>query len=360
MGEPVPTAPPRGMVWIGPGPLVVGTPPNIYPRRPDQELAGEQFVLHGFYIDVFPYPNEDGAIPMTNATQNDARILCTKLGKRLCTELEWERSCKGPAQHTYEYGDRYREETCGTGTSVVPRPSGIRVGCQSDFGVHDLHGGVFEWTDSRWARGITNNDKVAIRGGNDGAGEVVARCANAEAIAPDIKSPRLGFRCCSGPVNDVEVIMRVERGEAVTSSTSVDPALLHRMLDHLPAEALAELNDIRWDAFFGFVWRPIGNERLVALSICARHQMPQRCAVLVGRDTPGLPTVLGAASTGFYPSKLYVDESPRDVWLLGTDSGGPFRRLLRYNWGRVDVGPRERQLAHSELDKSSKKHRRQR
>lgn len=343
------------MVWIEPGPLVVGTPPNAYPRRPDRELAGEQFVLHGFFIDAFPYPNEEGAIPITNVSQSDAQAMCAKLDKRLCSELEWERACKGPLQHTYAYGDHYREETCGTGTAVVARPSGIRVGCQSDFGVHDLHGGVFEWTDSVWTRGSGNRSKVAVRGGNDAAGEVVSRCANAEPRSPDARSQDVGFRCCSGPANDVQIQMRVEHGPPVTAATTADAGLLGRMLDHLPNETGAELRDFTWNAVLGYVWRPIGNERLVAISMCARRRGLQHCAVLVGRDTPGMPTVLAFADTGFFPSKLYPDESPRDVWALGTDARGAFRHLLRYNWGHVDVGPRESQSAYSEDKKRRKR-----
>ncbi len=351
------SVPPRGMVWIEPGPVVVGTPPNVYPRRPDRELVGEQFVMHGFYIDVFPYPNEEGAIPTTNVGQNDARAMCAKLGKRLCSELEWERACKGPVQHTYEYGDRYNEDACGTGAAVVPRPSGIRVGCQSDFGVHDLHGGVFEWTDSAWSRGGGNTGKAVVRGGNDTAGDVVGRCANAEPRSPDMRSSSVGLRCCAGPVNEVQIQMRVEHGAVVTALISPDTGLLHRMLYHLPSDANEELGDLSYNAVWEFYWRPIGNERLVAIAMCARSRGPQHCAVIVGRDTPGLPTVLAAAGTGFFPSKLYPDESPQYVWLLGTDANGPFRRLLHYNWGHVDVGPRERQSALPEAERSPKRSR---
>jgi formylglycine-generating enzyme required for sulfatase activity len=164
------------MVWVAAGPLVVGTAPNTYPRRPDRELQGEQVVLHGFYIDKLPYPDEEGAIPTTNVSQIEARELCEKQQKRLCTELEWEHACKGPAQHTFEYGDVYREDICGTGTPVVPRPSGINIGCQSDFGVHDMHGGVFEWTDSVWNRGDTNPNRFAVRGGNRRRGGTLRQC----------------------------------------------------------------------------------------------------------------------------------------------------------------------------------------
>ncbi len=335
-------APPRGMVWVTPGPLVVGTAPNTYPRRPDRELAGEQVVLHGFYIDKLPFPNEQGAIPTTNISHAEARALCEKQNKRLCTELEWERACKGPSQHTFEYGDVYREDLCGTGTPVVPRPSGINVGCQSDFGVEDMHGGVFEWTDSHWNRGDSNANRISTRGGNDITAEVVARCANAEPRLEDAKSSSVGLRCCAGPVNEAEVQMRVERGPSV-AAMNTDPALLKRMLEHLSPETAKELRELTYAPIWAFVWRPIGNERLVAIAMCSRSRPVQRCAMLIGRDTPGLPAVLGVASTGFFPSKLYVEEGPRDAWVLGTDSIGPFRRLLRYNWGRLEVGPRELQ-----------------
>ena len=51
-------APRQGMVWIPPGALVAGTPPDGYPRLADEEIPGEQLILSGFYIDVYPYPNE--------------------------------------------------------------------------------------------------------------------------------------------------------------------------------------------------------------------------------------------------------------------------------------------------------------
>src|SRR5262245_41437490 len=44
-------APRPGMVWIPPGPLVAGTPPDRLPRIADEEMAGEQVILKGYYID---------------------------------------------------------------------------------------------------------------------------------------------------------------------------------------------------------------------------------------------------------------------------------------------------------------------
>src|SRR5262245_42921851 len=89
-----------GMIWIPPGVLIAGTPLDALPRVADEEMAGEQVVMHGFYIDVFPYPDEAGAIPTTSISQADASHLCAAQNKRLCTELELERACKGPSNTT--------------------------------------------------------------------------------------------------------------------------------------------------------------------------------------------------------------------------------------------------------------------
>src|SRR5262247_3411935 len=75
-----------GMVWIPQGVLIAGTPPDRLPRIADEEMPGEQVVLHGFYIDEYPHPNEIGAIPTTNVTQAEARALCEQQSKRLCSE----------------------------------------------------------------------------------------------------------------------------------------------------------------------------------------------------------------------------------------------------------------------------------
>ena len=185
------------MAFIPPGALVAGTPPDSLPRIADEEMPGEQVILKGFYIDVFPHPNEEGAIPLTNVTQTEANGLCMEQGKRLCTELEWERACKGPDNTGYEYGERYRPEACGTGSTPALRPSGLRVGCRSEFGVRDLHGGVWEWTSSSWGRS-SPRQLVTVRGGNAPAGELVGRCANAMGRPAETKAGSVGFRCCAG------------------------------------------------------------------------------------------------------------------------------------------------------------------
>jgi hypothetical protein len=345
IGPPPPLPAPRqGMVWIPGGALVAGTPPEVLPRKPDQEMKGEQVILHGYYIDVFPYPNEDGAIPLTNVTHAEASALCAERSKRLCSELEWERACKGPDNRLYEYGDKHRPDRCGTGVMPSLRPSGLKVGCRSDYGVRDLHGGAFEWTASLWRRG-TDGDVYTIRGGNSTAGEIVGRCANGEGRPAGEKSGSIGFRCCAGEPNTAEVILEIRHGARLDPVEKLELTLVTRLLAALPDDARATLErggrprvDKVW------YWRPVANEEFVTASICAGIGVRPACGVLVTRVELGRMSVAAWASSGYVPPSLHLDRDPRDVWILGGDERGRYKRLIAYSWGRIIVHPEDRRV----------------
>ncbi len=351
-------APPRrGMAWIPRGALVAGTPVNSFPRVADEEMPGLQVILKGFYIDVFAYPNEEGAIPLTNVTQSEAQTLCEQRGKRLCTELEWERACKGPDNHIYEYGDHYRAEACGTGIAPRLAPSGLRVGCRSDFDVQDQHGGVWEWTSSAWGRG-SSDELVSIRGGNSAQGRLVGRCANARAKRPDQKSGSLGFRCCAGERNTAEVVLDVVGRKGLDSKERPDRALMKRLADVLPAEADQDLGkDQKFVPDRMWIWRPIGNEELVVVGGCARSAGSQQCGIVVGRQSFETMHALVWVSSGHWFPSLHPESDPRDVWILGGDEIGRYKRLIAYTWGELRVGEKERRLPKLKKRKSAQKKR---
>jgi hypothetical protein len=332
------------MIWIPPGALVAGTPPDSYPRLADEEIPGEQLILSGFYVDVYPYPNEEGAIPLTNVTRDEAEKLCGDRGKRLCSELEWERACKGPDNSAYEYGNRYRPEPCGTGGSPLLRPTGLRVGCRSDFGVRDLHGGAWEWTKSTFNRGGVKG-LAAVRGGNDLAGELVSRCAHAVGRAADQRYGNIGFRCCEGSNVAPEVELVVLHPRKLEARDKLDRELARRLLDVLPDEARADLTGhgpIEPSRMWS--WWPMGNDQLLAMSICAGTGRHAACGIAVARVVLGKPIVLAWAEGGSWDPMLDAENDPRIVWLLGGDDPGALRRKVSYVWGRVTVGPRERRL----------------
>ncbi len=345
IGPPIaPPEPKQGMVWISGGALVAGTPPDAYPRLADEEMPGEQVILHGFYMDLFPFPNEEGAIPRTNVTQAEAAALCEEGAKRLCTELEWERSCKGPNNYTYEYGNAYRADRCGTGSVSAMRPTGFLVGCKSELGPRDMHGGVWEWTDSPWGRG-SNRPLVSVRGGNAPQGELVGRCANAIGRSAESRAANTGFRCCAGPRNESEVVLNVVRGDKLDPRATPDKELAASALRLLPAEAKQDIGEQKGFRFERhWVWRPIGNEELHVLSGCSGLAVKPACGIVLVRSTLTAPKVLTWVSSGHWAPMLHMDTDPRDLWLFGGDELGQFRRQVGYVWGQVSVGPKERKV----------------
>ncbi len=78
--------------------------------------------MRGFYIDIFPYPNEVGAIP---TTEHRRRPRPARSARRRASasapRLEIERACKGPANTAYEYGDTYKASVCATGIGAGAR-----------------------------------------------------------------------------------------------------------------------------------------------------------------------------------------------------------------------------------------------
>lgn len=334
-----------GMVWIAPGVLIAGTPPDRLPRVADEELAGEQVVMRAFMIDVFPYPNEAGAIPTTNLSHPEAEAACAEQGKRLCTELELERACKGPSNTTYEYGDRYNAAVCRTGSDRALVPNGVNTGCKSAFGVHDLHGGVWSWTASAWGRS-GKPGLMTIRGGNGRAGELIGRCANARALAPGAHQVNVGFRCCAGEVNHFEVLLEVSRGEPLKwrpPDKEVAPALerLVREQKLLGFEPRLERDAFHVERMW--TWHPLGNEELLVGGGCARTPAHAHCGVVIARPRSlDAPLTLSFVASDRWQPTLGETGSPRELFLHGGDPNGAFRIKISYDWGRITLGPKER------------------
>lgn len=330
-----------GMVYIPPGALVVGTSPDKRPRRADRELPGEQMMLDGFYIDRFAYPNEEGAIPGTNITHPEAAALCADQGKRLCSELEWERACKGPDNRTYEYGEIYREGTCRTGRPAQLRPSGYNVGCQSDFGVRDMHGGPFEWTADEFGRGRVDGE-ISLRGGNSVDGEVFGRCTNTEPSSPQQRSGVIGFRCCAGPPNTARIELERIHSAGLIPRVRFDEEIEKSLLDALPPDAVNTLTNAgKISRQRVWLWRPVPNEEIHMMAICGRGRPTPRgprCGLFLARVVPGNVQGLAWVSSGEWVPNLHRPGPQEMLDLIGGDKSGSFKRLITYRFGEIRVG----------------------
>ncbi|MBX3229827.1 MAG: SUMF1/EgtB/PvdO family nonheme iron enzyme [Labilithrix sp.] len=329
-------APRPGMAFIPAGTLHAGTHPDRAPRIADEEMAGVAVEMGGFYIDLLPWPNEPNAIPTTNVSRDEAEQLCVQKQKRLCTELEWERACKGPENTTYEYGDAYRREPCGTGVALeqaARRPSGEHAQCKSKFGVLELHGGAWEWTSSGWGRASKDAAQGVLRGGNSTAGELVGRCANAIARDPAKKAPTMGFRCCAGPKSMAEVHLELQGTPGfgmVPSST----------LGHVASVALSDAigcaaADVPSDKAHGWQWVPVPNEDLRVFVGCANPTSSTGAGCGVGITRGDM--LLAKVATGTTMPEVARNGTPRHLRVRGVDARGTFSREITYVYGRIEI-----------------------
>jgi hypothetical protein len=338
-----PGAPRAGMVWIPAGVLRAGSAVDEVPRVADAELAAVELPLGGFYIDVLPWPNEQGAIPTTNVSRQEAALLCDGKGKRLCTELEWERACKGPDNGRYEYGGTYDPRTCNGGQpadTAARHPSGERSACRSAFGVREMHGGAWEWTDSTWNRGALGRAETpfgVVRGGDDANGEIATRCAFAKAAAPGGRSPATGFRCCAGPRNEAQVQLEVKTGAAFEKT--VRPSRSSPPLDALDGTACGPpLTPTPCFVSRAWTWRPTPNVELSLAGGCIGHDPNARCAVAVSRTVGERVDTLAQVDTGReIPEVVLVEGNEHRIRVRGADIHGQYFREVIFSYGRVDV-----------------------
>ncbi len=252
------SAKPSGPVLSIPaGPLKIGAACGAVPRVTNEELVHPSVSMTEFTIDAYPYPNEPGVKPKTGVTRAEAESLCQQAGKRLCTELEWERACKGEDNKTFEYAGTYDKAACAAGEGLT----GKRDKCKSAFGVYDLHGLALEWTASSWGRG--QGSGLATTRGHHGSGNVVReRCASGQGRDPEKSFQDVGFRCCGGPQNPAVVDLTLLRQPVLTEDARVDATLARDLLNAMPKDH-QELADatVRFDRVWR--WHPRDNEELI-------------------------------------------------------------------------------------------------
>jgi hypothetical protein len=173
--------------------------------------------LGPFQIDKLPYPNDPARPPLTGVPRREAERLCAERGQRLCTELEWERACKGPASDTFA-GTSVWDQRC----SADPRS------CASGFDVLAMGAALREWTASDLVPADPGASRRAVvRGAPAGAHAPEHRCAPRRGIDVGTTADDVGFRCCKGAPN-----------AAVVAEPRLGPAF--RKLK-LPAERLEKL-----------------------------------------------------------------------------------------------------------------------
>ena len=188
------------MLYVSPGAFIMGrfNGEDVNTTANQSEPLTKVVELPGYFIDRYEYPNDtDDANgqpvrPVSRVTWQEAADACGALGKRLCTEEEWEKACKGPDDNIYAYGDAYDKTLCGESMDAAYH-LGDRPGCMSGWGVMDQSGGLREWTST--VEGTKGNRRI-VKGGLRANNERGSRCAFAVDESITYSDNMLTFRCC--------------------------------------------------------------------------------------------------------------------------------------------------------------------
>jgi hypothetical protein len=160
-----------------------------------------------FCIDRYEYTAPGDALPLNYASFQKATSVCESLGKRVCTESEWNFACEGEEMRPYPYGFS-REAKCNQDRTDLyepnPRyqvladrrePANARPECVSPFGVYNMAGNMDEPVLREGSAHIEPY-RNALKGGWWMAAR--NRCRPATTAHDDYyKDIQVGVRCCS-------------------------------------------------------------------------------------------------------------------------------------------------------------------
>lgn len=186
----------------------------------DKEFPRRQGELNDFYIDKYEVTNVKYMLfvrdtghrpgrysdsrqlsgldqPVVGVGWSDAEKFCQWAGKRLPTEMEWEKTARGPQGWIWPWGDeadeyKYNGRRFGARS---PIPVGSIPEGDSFYGVSDMAGNVWEMTSSPWPDEKSPTGRV-MKGGSflNPIGDVRASVRWA-AADEEIGATWLGFRC---------------------------------------------------------------------------------------------------------------------------------------------------------------------
>jgi formylglycine-generating enzyme required for sulfatase activity len=250
--------PPPGMVKIPAGTFVMGSPLTETGRRIDETqhtvTLTRDFYMSKYELTQGEYQAVMGSNPSTftgdlnrpveNVSWNDATSYCRKMtaseraaGRlpagweyRLPTEAEWEYACRAGTSTAFHYGPELRSGMANfqghyeyppgpgelngyhynTNGTFLGRTTAVGSYQPNAFGLHDMHGNVWEWCLDWWdaylggsaidPRGPASGYTRVIRNGRWNNLATICRSAYRSSYTPDLRIFNFGFRTVLAPV----------------------------------------------------------------------------------------------------------------------------------------------------------------
>ena len=226
---------PNKMVFIPAGKFIMGTDTRLPDEGPQHMVT-----LSEYYIDIHEvtnlqykkfndatngrsprhwrnrtFPEGKADHPVVYVTWNNANDYCQWAGKRLPTDQEWEKAARGTKGQLFPWGDEFDTSKANTplrwkevGSFGDTTPVGSFEEGKSPYGLYDISGNVWEWTDS-WYKAYPGNKTESesygeryktLKGGSwfdcsfYKCG-ISAPVFNRAFFAKKVKNDSFGFRC---------------------------------------------------------------------------------------------------------------------------------------------------------------------
>ncbi len=214
---------PEGMVLVPAGEFIMGFDDESPDERPARSI-----MVDAYYIDKYEVTNEQYAsvvklhqfkkgeenVPVSGVTWEQATSFARAIGKRLPTEIEWEKAARGEDARAWPWGNNFQPGYCSyaSGTSARLRDVGSLDKGISPYGCFDMAGNVREWTQS-WYQAYPGNEDIQVeygqvyrvlRGGSYLTGSFDVRSVRRHYERMDLAEPDFGFRCAADVVVSVE------------------------------------------------------------------------------------------------------------------------------------------------------------
>ena len=236
---------PEGMVYVPSGRFVMGS------NERKEEKPVRTVYVDAFYIDLYTVTNaqfkafvdatdhrtlaeEEGAVvsaprrakrkgvwwkapggpgttiegrmdhPVVAVSYYDAKVYCEWVGKRLPTEAEREKACRGTDGRMYPWGHTWKDGACNSQGVRTGRPQGTSpVGSYpygaSPYGAMDMVGTVWEWCPDEpvFSASVEKTiDRRIERVAKGGCwSDRSPRCSMRRSVYEKWSATNLGFRC---------------------------------------------------------------------------------------------------------------------------------------------------------------------
>jgi len=174
---------PNQMIMIPAGQFIMGTDTRLPDEGPQHTVTLPAYFIDQYEVTNYQYKKFNDATngrsprhwrnrtfpegkadhPVVYVTWDNARDYCQWAGKRLPTDQEWEKAARGTKGQLFPWGDGFDTSKANTplrwkeiGSFGDTTPAGSFEEGKSPYGLYDVSGNVWEWTDS-WYKAYPDN-----------------------------------------------------------------------------------------------------------------------------------------------------------------------------------------------------------